>query len=233
MPLFALALSTLLAAPVLAGPPVPAAPPTPPTPPAFVHMDDDDEDDDDDDRSSARLPWEHMTPDQVFEILKTREAMRASRVLALPRSTNRAVEIIVPIGFFIGVVLTVGLILLFRSRRERERYATIRHCVERGAELPPSLLDPPRPPHADLRRGLLLAAGAGGLGLCLGLLPEVPPRVWTIALMPALVALAYLANWVIGQRLRGSEPAPLRERHDSPRHDPTEPGVGVGGGGVG
>ncbi len=221
MPLAALTLSILLAAPVLAGPPIPPLPPTPPA--LFAHADDDDEDDDD--QQSPHSPWSHMTPDQVFEILKTRES---NRLPPLPPPGN-SVQIVVPIGFFAGVVLVVGFILLFRSRRERERYATIRHLVEKGAELPPSLLDPPRPPHADLRRGLLVGAGAAGLGLCLGLLPDVPPRVWTIALMPALVALAYLANWAIANRLRGAEPlTTVRERFPSSRHDPTEPGAGVG-----
>ncbi len=222
MTLAALALHVLLASPVLAGPPIAPAPPAPPPAPGLFARDDDD--DDDEDRQADSSAWSHLSRDQIFELLKAREIARIPRV-----PQGRAVEIVVPLGFFVAVVLVVACILLFRSRRERERYTTIRHLVEKGAALPPSLLDPPRPPHADLRRGLLVGAGAVGLGLCLGLLPDVPPRVWTVALMPALVALAYLANWTIVRRVHAAEPmVTVRERQVEPLHEPTAPGAGVG-----
>jgi hypothetical protein len=103
-----------------------------------------------------------------------------------------AVAIIVPLAMFALVFAIVVAALYANFRRDRHRHETIRLALERGGAIPPELLIPPRKPHTDLRRGVLLLCA--GLGLAVLLFKTANESgAWTAALIPIFLGLGYLA----------------------------------------
>ena len=112
-----------------------------------------------------------------------------------------AVEIIVPVAFFLAIVAIIFTVAYLRFRRRQEVQNTIRAAIERGQELTPEILErlgePTHPKHRDLRRGVI-AVGAGlglaAFGLLVGEEQAVQPLI-AIGALPFLIGLAYIGLW--------------------------------------
>ena len=112
-----------------------------------------------------------------------------------------AVEILVPIAFFIAVVAMVCTIAYLRFRRRQEVQNTIRAAIDRGQELTPEILErlgePTHPKHRDLRRGVIAVGtglGLAAFGLLVGEEEAVQPLI-AISALPFLIGLAYIGLW--------------------------------------
>ena len=139
-----------------------------------------------------------LSQEQIFQLLQEREHTQRSAIHEDPP----LVAIVVPLAFFLTLFGGVAATLHHRFRKDRERHETIRRMVEKGVEVPLGLLTAPAPPASDLRRGLLLVAGGLGLLLFLRLFHGVPPRLWTVGLIPLLLGAGYLVVWRIDARGR-------------------------------
>lgn len=111
----------------------------------------------------------------------------------------------IPISFAIAIAAMVIAYLLFQHMSRRDAQKTVQMALERGQELTPetlSLLITPqgaeRGPNADLRRGILLLAAAGGI-IALGSLVDHggDSDVVAVGLFPAVLAVGYIFYWWI------------------------------------
>ena len=125
---------------------------------------------------------------------------------ALENSSGPAVEIIVPVAFFLAIIIPLCLAFYFRYRNGQEVQNTIRAAIDRGQELTPEILErlgqatPPK--DRDLRRGVIavaLGAGFAAFGLMVGEEDAVQPLI-AIGTLPFLIGLAYISLWLIGRR---------------------------------
>ncbi len=93
----------------------------------------------------------------------------------------------------------VALVLTFRHRRQKLAHETMRLLIEKGAPVPPELLNPPPPvrlPSTDLRKGMIwLAIGLALAVATNSLLGEFSAHLWTLGLAPAFIGAAYLMCW--------------------------------------
>jgi hypothetical protein len=111
------------------------------------------------------------------------------------------VAIVVPLGFFLCLLAGVAVSLYFRAIRERERHETLRRMVEKGQEIPSSLLIPAHQPVSDLRRGLvLLGAGIGLVVMMAGADDHDLRSMWGAGLIPTLMGVAHLVTWVLERK---------------------------------
>jgi len=129
-----------------------------------------------------------LTDKQVFQLL----ALRSGSDFANRDRDEPAVEIIVPVAFFLTLLFGIAGGLFFSYRKELQRQTTVRLALERGATIPTELLVPRRRPRSDLRTGILLLAG--GVGLLLFLLLE-GEESWGVGLIPLLIGAGYLVAW--------------------------------------
>ncbi len=146
-----------------------------------------------------------LSQEQLFELLQERERTRTQR--AAIGKDPPLVAIVVPVAFFLSLLLGLATTLQLRFRKDRERHETIRRMVEKGMEVPAALLTPPALPVSDLRRGILLVSAGIGLAIFLRLLHGVPPRLWTVGLVPLLLGLGYLVAWRLEARSRDTRDA--------------------------
>lgn len=110
---------------------------------------------------------------------------------------------------FIVMLTPVAIVLIFLRYRKAvtlERYRTLLALVDRGVDLPASLLTEAQAPDADRRRGLVLIGG--GLGL-MAMFVALPVQMhdgaqvsspWGIGLLPFMTGLGYLASWWLNRR---------------------------------
>ena len=113
------------------------------------------------------------------------------------------VGVVVPISFFLFTFLVFGGVLLHRSRRDRQKHETLRIMVEKGADIPPALLDPPASRITDLRKGILLLAAGLGFGLFLLVLSAWEPEAIMgapVGLFPVILGLGYLLVWKLEKK---------------------------------
>lgn len=141
---------------------------------------------------------EKLSPDQVIEVLRLREEARTER---LKRSSPPAVATVVPLGFFLCLLLIVVAILFFRLRAKRELHETLRRMVEKGADIPAELLHPPASKHADLKKGVLWTGTGASVALALVFLDGLEGGAWSLGLIPLFIGAGYL----IVYRLTASE----------------------------
>ena len=117
-------------------------------------------------------------------------------------------DILVPITFFVVVLLAIKLLLAYRTHRRRELHQTLRAALENGEDVPRSLLarlavavDPQR---ADLRKSLVLGVLTLVVAALSWFMPIEDNRIregmLVAALLPATLALTYLAFWKFGYR---------------------------------
>lgn len=96
-------------------------------------------------------------------------------------------------------IFIVGMILVFRYRRERLLHDTLARMIEKGVPIPNELFDAPRRSRTDLRRGVFWTAlGAGALVY----LRATQSEDWTSGMIPLLIGFAYLVMWRIEQGKR-------------------------------
>ncbi len=107
------------------------------------------------------------------------------------------VEIVVPVASFVMLVFLVAIPFYFSYRKRRVVFDTLKATVEKTGTVDPHLVDAITAdnigPNADLRRGILLLAVAGGL-ICLGMFipeEEATAPLMGIAAFPGLIGLAY------------------------------------------
>jgi hypothetical protein len=128
-----------------------------------------------------------LGPDQLADVLKTREN---SRNAFDPQA------VLVPLGFFVSLGVTVVFALFLRHRKDAERQQTLRLMIEKGVTIPPDLITPPERRRSDLRRGVVLLALGAGLSLMLAMIDTGDAGgVWSIGLIPGLVGAGYLLVW--------------------------------------
>ncbi len=98
-----------------------------------------------------------------------------------------------------GLFAILGLLVLalhawIESRRERERFQTIRTFVEHGTAAPPELLvSPSRGRGPSLRKGLVSIGAGVGIALALLLTPGVA-GMWAVGLPAIFVGIAQLVG---------------------------------------
>jgi hypothetical protein len=142
---------------------------------------------------------EKLDPDSLAEILLTR-AEGGIFDAGVERSVIQQVEIVVPVAFFLTILLVVISTLVLRFRRHAQTQETLRLMIEKGAEIPPELLTPPVSQYGDLRRGLILMGVGLSLSLLIGLVEGFGSGSWAVGLIPAFIGASYLIVWRYSQR---------------------------------
>jgi hypothetical protein len=142
---------------------------------------------------------EKLDPDSIAEILLAREEAKYYNAEA-QGSVMRQVEIVVPLAFFITILLVVISTLVLRYRRHAQIQETLRLMIEKGAEIPPELLTPPVSQYSDLRRGLILMGAGLSLSIMIGLVEGFGEGSWAVGLVPAFIGAGYLIVWRYSQR---------------------------------
>ena len=120
------------------------------------------------------------------------------------------VEIVVPLGSFLMVVLILVAFLTARYLTRKQVHGTIRQVIDKGQELTPEILErlgeTPKSPESDLRRGLIavgIALAFVVFSIALGEDDAQGPLLG-IAAFPLFVGLAYLGLWKFMPRGGGS-----------------------------
>lgn len=111
---------------------------------------------------------------------------------------------------FLFVIALVGMKFLNERKTRELQHETIRLALEKGQPLPAELFNlktgnREKPKSNDRRTGLILVAVGAGLYLFLGELKD--PAVRWVALIPGLIGVALLSNWVLERRTNGDEQA--------------------------
>jgi hypothetical protein len=143
--------------------------------------------------------------------IKARQELAAPHEHAAPCGDDvPSVATVVPLATFVMIVAIVAAVLFASYRRDMLRHATIRVIIEKGGEIPPSLLDPPARPRSDLRRGILLIATS--LGLLVLLRSTTEGGVWTASLIPLLLGIGHLLVRKLEPSSRGPGDGPTGYR---------------------
>jgi uncharacterized protein DUF6249 len=144
-----------------------------------------------------------LSPEQIVAILREREMRRAT-------FSGRPADIVGTTIFFGALVTMVLLAQAFATRRERIRQGTLRAMVEKGMEIPPSLIgDRARRSSDDLRRGLVLVGAGLGLSLVFALVHlngQSGSGLWSVGLVPMLMGGGYLVAWRVEPRNTSDRP---------------------------
>ncbi len=105
------------------------------------------------------------------------------------------IPIIVPLIVFASLVLVIATPFYFRHRNRRVLYEAIKTSVEETGQADPKLIAAITQenigPNADLRRGILMIALAGGLAI-LGKLTHSNGIILGTAAIPGLIGIAYV-----------------------------------------
>jgi hypothetical protein len=141
-----------------------------------------------------------LEPELVYDLVhyKIEQDSRARKMENID-----VVGAVVPISFFLFTFLVFGAVLLHRSRRDRQKHETLRIMVEKGADIPPALLDPPASRITDLRKGILLLAAGLGFGLFLLVLSAWEPEAIKgapVGLFLVILGLGYLLVWKLEKK---------------------------------
>ncbi len=115
--------------------------------------------------------------------------------------------ILVPLGLFAAIPLTVWAVSAYRHKTHKEALGVMKNMVDKGETLSPETIRAlgirPRRKHSDLRVGLVLMAIAFATILMGGAIPEKEARqvMGGIAMFPLLVGVVYTGLWVfIGRK---------------------------------
>jgi hypothetical protein len=135
--------------------------------------------------SPANLPPEvlaKMTPREILELNMASHRPKAPDI-------NDIVFLVTFPSFGFLIILTI---MLARVRRNRVLHETIRMMIDKGAPIPPELLQPQTPKRNDLRSGILLIGT--GLGLAI-VLAGRGGHVYLLGFLPIFIGLAFLVTW--------------------------------------
>ena len=81
-------------------------------------------------------------------------------------------------------VVIIGMALLFASHREKRKQELIARFVDKGQEIPPTLLPPLASSQRELRRGVWLTSLGLGLGLVLFIATgDLQAAAWCLILL--------------------------------------------------
>ena len=148
-----------------------------------------------------RLPpdvRQKLTGDQIEMIIRRQQNQ-------LGDSPAKIEAIIIPTVFFLTIIGIVVIIQLARFRREKQLHETLRQMIEKGVDIPPALLVPPRPKDADRRRGIILLSVGCGLMIFFAAVDKGSDGAWGIGAVPALIGAGYLVAWLLGRKDRELE----------------------------
>ncbi|WP_224369624.1 DUF6249 domain-containing protein [Hyalangium versicolor] len=182
----------------VASPEAPASPPAAPQPPQVRAQRTEFQELQDEIRQAD--PSGRLTSDQLYHLLQDRASHRAGiRFDPIP---------VVIFCSLSGCLLTGFLAwLLVSFLKTRQLHASVRLMVEKGAEIPPALLEPPARKPSDLRRGIILATSGLGLAIFLAALPGVR-GAWGAGLTLFCIGVGHLIVWHL-QRTKGPLSAEL------------------------
>ena len=110
----------------------------------------------------------------------------------------------VPVAFFLTILLVVISTLVLRYRRHAQTQETLRLMIEKGAEIPPELLTPPVSRYGDLRRGLVLVGAGLSVSIVIGLMNGIGTGSWALGLIPLFIGAGYLIVWRYSQQAESS-----------------------------
>jgi hypothetical protein len=107
-------------------------------------------------------------------------------------AASEAVEVLVPLGFFVCVIVVAAIVARTYQRYLAEQHQTLRAMVDKGMQIPPHVLELTRrpSPQRDVRRGIFLLCLGVGLAIFLG--AEEGPEAAALGLIPAFVGAGYL-----------------------------------------
>lgn len=142
---------------------------------------------------------EKLDPESIVEILLARQTSDIFDA-GIGRPAIEQVEIVVPLAFFLTILLVVISTLVLRYRRHAQVQETLRLMIEKGAEIPPELLAPPVSQYGDLRRGLILLGAGLSLSILIGLTDGFGSGSWAVGLVPAFIGAGYLIVWRYSRR---------------------------------
>jgi hypothetical protein len=142
---------------------------------------------------------EKLDPEQIADILAAREETKVVEAVFEGGPTD-LVAILVPLGFFLVILLCLTATLLFRYRKHGQLQETLRLMIDKGAEIPPELIAPPDPPYRDLRRGVILVGVGLAVAIFFGLEEGFTGGEWALGLIPGFIGAGYLLIWRISRR---------------------------------
>lgn len=116
--------------------------------------------------------------------------------------------ILVPLGLFAAITISVGLILWFRHRNRSEMQQTIRLALDKGQELSPEIIDrlghPKAPKDKDLRLAIIWIAVALAFVLSGYFIPDPSGYAFggmlATAAFPFAIGLGFLIMWLFTNR---------------------------------
>lgn len=113
-------------------------------------------------------------------------------------SKEDQVEVLIPLGFFIMIILIVFIALYISYCKKRDRYRVIEKAIEQGVELPSTLFDEPAKRKSwisTIRYAIILI----GLGIALILFGDSVNNTFfgAIAFMPMFIGMGYfIVAWI-------------------------------------
>ena len=117
-------------------------------------------------------------------------------------TTEEVVQLMVPISFFLFVILIVWISCHISYRKQRDRYRLIEKAIENGQSIPEGILDEPKKGHkqwtSTLRQAIVFIAIGTGLaifGETIGV-----EEIVSIATIPGIIGLGYLVVTFIERR---------------------------------
>ncbi|MBR5844596.1 MAG: hypothetical protein IKY75_08505 [Bacteroidaceae bacterium] len=117
-------------------------------------------------------------------------------------TTEEVVQLMVPISFFLFVILIVWICCHISYRKQRDRYRIIEKAIENGQEIPEGLFDEPKKGRkqwtATLRQAIVFIA----IGIGLAIFGETigVEEITSIATIPGIIGLGYLVVTFIERR---------------------------------
>jgi hypothetical protein len=101
------------------------------------------------------------------------------------------VAYVIPIAFFIFVILIIIISQNFAYKRNKLRTELYVKFLEQGKEIPENLIVQQKPAPSNLKRGIILIAI--GVGVSIFLFADSPGSTdWTLGIIPLLIGVGYL-----------------------------------------
>ena len=151
----------------------------------------------DDNEKIPKELWDKLSSDQVYKLLATRAELKNQEIPNLA-------PVIVAIVFGCPVAI-VGLILIFRQRKNAMLHRTLAAMIDKGVPIPPELLQPEQPerrPRSDLRNGLTLIGVGAGLIIFFAFQSR---NAVGIGFIPLMIGVGHLITWKLEQKKQNGQ----------------------------